>query len=219
MFYHQHPPELKSYFIMGTKALADEIANWPEAKKYSEKIAKLSDHIYQIAEDAIKVSEDELNVINHGDCHLNNMLFKYDDNGKPIDHIFVDFQMCVYTTPALDLLYFLNTSPSLDVIENKRNTLLNEYLDTLSATMKQLNYKTELPTMEELKAILKRRASYGMVISFTILPLMLCSKSESKDLDEIMGTGTFISPGLQSESYKKLMIKRLPLYDEWGLLG
>ena len=57
--------------------------------RYSEKIAKLSDHVYQIAEDAIKTSEDELNVINHGDCHLNNMLFKYDNDGKPIDQIFV----------------------------------------------------------------------------------------------------------------------------------
>ncbi|KYN14134.1 PREDICTED: uncharacterized protein LOC108766096 [Trachymyrmex cornetzi] len=219
IFCHQHPAELQAFFIMGTKALADEIANWPEVKKYSEKIAKLSDHVYKIAEDAVKPSEDELNVINHGDCHLNNMLFKYDSDGKPIDHIFVDFQMCVYTTPALDLHYFLNTSPSIDVVENERNTLLNAYLGTLSATMKQLNCKTQPPTMEELQAILKRSASYGMIASFTILPLMLCSKSESKDLDDIMGTGTFINPGLQSESYKKLMIKRIPLYDEWGLLG
>ncbi|XP_018370662.1 PREDICTED: uncharacterized protein LOC108766094 isoform X2 [Trachymyrmex cornetzi] len=219
LFYHRYPPELQAFFIMGIKALADEIANWPEVKKYSEKIAKLSDHVYKIAEDAVKSSEDELNVINHGDCHLNNMLFKYDNDGKPIDQIFVDFQMCVYTTPALDLHYFLNTSPSIDVMENERNTLLSEYLGTLSATMKQLNCKTQPPTMEELKAILKRSANYGMIASFTILPLMLCSKSESKDLDEIMGTGTFINPGLQSESYKELMIKRIPLYDEWGLLG
>ncbi|EGI70193.1 hypothetical protein G5I_00951 [Acromyrmex echinatior] len=219
MFYHQHPPELQAFFVMGTKALADEIANWPEVKKYSEKIAKLSDHIYQIAEDAVKTSKDDFKVINHGDCHLNNMLFKYDNDGKPIDQIFVDFQMCIYTTPAVDLNYFLNTSPSMDVVENERNTLLNEYLGILSATMKQLNCKTQPPTMEELKAILKRSASYGMIISFTILPLMLCSKSESKDLDEIISTGTFINPGLQSESYKKLMIKKIPLYDEWGLLG
>jgi len=33
MFYNQHSPEMKSFFNMGSKALADEIANWPEAKK------------------------------------------------------------------------------------------------------------------------------------------------------------------------------------------
>jgi len=33
MFCHQHPPELRVFFIMAIKALADEIANWPEVKK------------------------------------------------------------------------------------------------------------------------------------------------------------------------------------------
>ncbi|XP_011706031.1 PREDICTED: uncharacterized protein LOC105461227, partial [Wasmannia auropunctata] len=156
-------PELLDFLIMSTKSLADEIANWPEVKKYSEKIAKLTDHIYQIGADATKLSEDEFNVINHGDCHLNNMLFKYDNDGNPTDHIFVDFQLSVYTSPAIDLLYFLDTGPSLDVIENKKDILLSEYLGTLSVTMRQLNCKTQPPTMEELKATLRQRAGYGMI--------------------------------------------------------
>ncbi|XP_039313572.1 uncharacterized protein LOC105198287 [Solenopsis invicta] len=218
MFSDKHPPEMRGFFIMSVKTLADEIANWPEVKKYSEKIAKLTDHIYQIGIDATEPSEDEFNVINHGDFWVNNMLFKYDNDGKPTDHIFVDFQLCVYTSPAIDLLYFLNTSPSPDIVENKKDILLNEYLGTLSAIMKQLNCKTQPPTMEELKATIKRRASYGMISSFTVLPIMLCCKDEAKDLDEIMSTGTFVNPGFKSETFKKIMIKRIPMYDEWGLL-
>ena len=57
--------------------------------RYSEKIAKLADHIFQIGLNASQLCEDEFNVINHGDCHVNNMLFKYDNNGKPTDQIFV----------------------------------------------------------------------------------------------------------------------------------
>ncbi|XP_012064009.1 PREDICTED: uncharacterized protein LOC105627334, partial [Atta cephalotes] len=214
----QHPAEMKDIFIKSTKALADEIMNWPEVKKYQKKIAKLSDHIYQIGMNAFKVCENEFNVINHGDCHVNNMLFRYDNNGKPIDQIFVDFQLCVYASPTIDLLYFLNSSISFDVIENKRDILLNEYLGTLSMTMKQLNCKTQPPTMKELKAVLKRKASYGMMTSFTTLQFMLCHKTEAKDLDEMLGTGTYVNPGLKSENYKKILIRRLPLYDEWGLL-
>lgn len=130
----------------------------------------------------------------------------------------MDFQVCIYTSPAIDLLYFLSTSPSPEVIENKKSILLNEYLSTLSVTMNQLNCKTQPPTIEELQVALKRRASFGMIASFTVLPLVLCSKNEVKDLDEIMSNGTFINPGLKGESYKKLMMKRLPLYDKWGLL-
>ncbi|TGZ55948.1 Uncharacterized protein DBV15_08011 [Temnothorax longispinosus] len=218
IFNDQHPLELQNFFVMSLKALADEVANWPGMKKYSEKIAKLTDHIYKIGIDASKLCEDEFNVINHGDFWVNNMLFKYDNDGKPVQHICVDFQNCVYTSPAIDLQYFLSTSPSPDVIENKRDVLLNEYLGVLSATMKQLGCKTQPPTMEELKTTLKRRASYGMIASFLVLPIVLCCKTEVKDLDEMMNSDTFSSPGLKSESYIKLMMKRIPMYDEWGLL-
>ncbi|XP_018376529.1 PREDICTED: uncharacterized protein LOC108769818 [Trachymyrmex cornetzi] len=171
--------------------------------------------MYQIGIDATKLCKDEFNVINHGDFHVNNMLFRYDNDGKPIDHIFVDFQLCVYTIPVHDLIYFLNTSPSLDIMENKKIIPLNEYLDTLSVTMKQLNCKTQTPTMEELKVTTKRKASYEMIVFFVILPLLLCSKAKAKDLDELSSDG---NPGVKSENFIKLMIKRLPLYDEWGLL-
>ena len=130
----------------------------------------------------------------------------------------VDFQLCTYASAALDLIYLLNSSISFDVIEHKTDILLNEYLHILSTTMKQLNCKTQPPTMKELKASIKRRASYGMLTSFIVLPLMLCCKSEAKDLDEVLGSSTYINPGLKNEIFKKILIKRLPLYDEWGLL-
>ncbi|XP_018404984.1 PREDICTED: uncharacterized protein LOC108781509 [Cyphomyrmex costatus] len=216
IFSNQYPLEQRDVFIDSTIVLADEVAKWPGMKKYSEKIAKLADHMYQIGFDASKLCEDEFNVINHGDCHVNNMLFKYDNNGKPIDHIFVDFQICVYGSPVIDLLYFLNSSLSPDVIENKRHILLNEYVDTLSATMKQLNCKTHPLNIEELKATLKRRASFGMITSFVILPFMLCDKAEAVDLDEMFSNGTYTNPGLKNKSFKKMLTKRLPLYNEWA---
>ena len=126
--------------------------------------------------------------------------------------------MCVYASPALDVLFFLNTCPSLDVMENKKNILLNEYFSTLLATMKELNCKTPPPTMEELKAIMKRKADYGMIIFFVVLPFMLCSKNEAKDLDEVLCNNTFVNPGFKNETFKEILIKRLPLYDEWGWL-
>jgi len=31
--FDHHSPEIETFLVMSTKALADEIANWPEAKK------------------------------------------------------------------------------------------------------------------------------------------------------------------------------------------
>lgn len=72
--------------------------------------------------------------------------------------------------------------------------------------------------MEELKAALKQRSSYGMISSFTVLPVVLCCKTLAKDFDEIMANNDFTNPGIKSEMFKNVMLKRLPLYDEWGLL-
>ena len=71
--------------------------------RYSDKIAKLSDHIYQIGIDATKLCKEEFNVITHGDFHVNNMLFRYNNDGKPIDHIFVS--IIIYITLKI---YFFN---------------------------------------------------------------------------------------------------------------
>lgn len=217
VYCHEQPPSVANFFIACTKGFVDEIANWPELKGYAEKIAKITDRIYDIAIEAAKPSEDQFNVINHGDYWVNNMLFKY-DNDKPVDHIFVDFQQCSYTTPAMDILYFLETSPSPEVIENQRDLLLNEYHSTLTVTMKQLNCKTQPPTRDELEDILKQKAVLGMIASFTILPLVLCSKSNVQDFNDFMADGVCKNPGLKGESFKKLMITRVPLYEQWGLL-
>lgn len=131
----------------------------------------------------------------------------------------VDFQICKYLSPAIDLQYFLNTSPEPDVFENYKNVLLDEYCNTLASTMKQLNCKTQPPTIEELKASFKQKAAYGMIAAFTVLPLMLIEKDDVKDLDEIMGKdGSFENPAYKNEAYRKAIAKRIPLYDEWGLL-
>ncbi|KMQ82301.1 hypothetical protein RF55_23463 [Lasius niger] len=87
--------------------------------------------------------------------------------------------------------------------------------------MKQLDCKTQPPTKEELNASMKRRAAYEMIASFTVLPIILIDKNEVKDFDEInkeMNKDDYTNPGHKNETYKKIMMKRVPMYDEWGLL-
>ena len=55
----------------------------------SDKILKLADVIYQKACDVTVCNENECSVLNHGDFWINNMLFKYNEQNRPIEHIFV----------------------------------------------------------------------------------------------------------------------------------
>ncbi|XP_043498951.1 uncharacterized protein LOC122522182 [Polistes fuscatus] len=219
IYYNGHPPELTSFFSLGVKSLAAQVKNWPNFEKYAEKIDKISDKLYFETCKVIKQRDDEFNVINHGDFWVNNMMFRYNEERKPIDHIFVDFQLCVYGSPALDLQYFLSTSPNNEVYENDRETLIKEYYSTLCNMMKQLDCKTSPPSMEKLQKRINDYEIVAMISSFAILPLVLIDRNEAKDINEIMGTdGGYDDSAYKTDIYRKVICKRIPYYDQLGLL-
>ncbi|XP_012278798.1 uncharacterized protein LOC105698804 [Orussus abietinus] len=212
-------PQLAAFFSRGTKALGEEVANWPElGPRYSEKILKLADVAYERGVKAAECREGEFNVITHGDFWVNNMLFRHDDKGRPIDHIFVDFQMCAYTTPVVDLQYFLYTGPTQELFEEKAK-LLEEYHKMLCSTMARLGCKTAPPTFETLKKTMEDREDYGMIAVFTVLPILLVDKDKAQSLDELMNNKEeYNNSGYKCSIYRKVMTKLLPYYEAKGML-
>ncbi|XP_043490138.1 uncharacterized protein LOC122516416 [Polistes fuscatus] len=219
IYYCEQSSEITQFFTYGTKSLAEEVKKWPNFEKYGEKIDKISDKIYHETSKLIKYRDDEFNVINHGDFWVNNMMFRYNDEGKPIDHIFVDFQMCVYGSPAFDLLYFLSTSTNNEVYDNYKDRLIDEYYNTLCKTMKQLDCKTPPPSMKELRKSIKEREIIEMISSFTVLPYVIVDKNEVRGFNEIItADGGYNGFAHKNDLYRKKVSKRIPHYDQLGLL-
>nr|XP_046488249.1 uncharacterized protein LOC124221887 isoform X1 [Neodiprion pinetum]XP_046488250.1 uncharacterized protein LOC124221887 isoform X1 [Neodiprion pinetum] len=220
LFYKDHPLWLTSFFNLGTKCLATEIAKWPEINpRISEKMHKLSEVAFKKGCKAARCQKDDFNVLNHGDCWTNNMMFRYDDQGKPNLHIFVDFQLCVYGSPAVDILHFLATSPSNDVRKDHRKLLLHEYHDTLTITMAKFKCEVKPPSFNRLREVLKERAFLEALISFTILPITISDQTTVKPLNELIEpNGEYENPSYQGNRFRKLMTTYLPLYDKMGLL-
>lgn len=64
--------------------------------------------------------------VSHGDMWVNNTMIKF-QRGLPVHNKLIDFQICDYTSPAMDLLFFLFTSVQLSVLQDDLDGLLEFY--------------------------------------------------------------------------------------------
>lgn len=97
--------------------------------------------------------------------------------------------------------------------------LHDEYLRSLTEMMERLGCETSPPSMSQLQKALKERAFYVVIASLMILPIIMTDKKEVKTVDELMAMENSIDiAGMRSPIYRKIMTKRLPKFDEMGLL-
>lgn len=134
----------------------------PGLEKLVEKFTNIEDTFYdRICATSVR-DDNEFNVILHGDLWSNNIMFKYDDvTGDVEDTVLVDFQICYYGPPALDVTYCLYTSSHNDVAELDWEMLVQHYYDELRATLTKLNYSKKVPSLMEFNAQMIMRGMFG----------------------------------------------------------
>uniref|UniRef100_W8C416 CHK kinase-like domain-containing protein n=1 Tax=Ceratitis capitata TaxID=7213 RepID=W8C416_CERCA len=172
------------------KSLAINAENWPGFEKIAQKLHYLHANFKPIcAHMADRRDNDRIIVMNHGDMWTTNFMFAYDDSRqpeKPTRSIFVDFQLNFYGSPGCDLNFLLNTSIRLNLIEDRREDLINAYYKSFSETLEFLHYD-KIPTLEDLKFELRARELYGLFALFGFLPIvtMPTEWSEEKVADSM----------------------------------
>lgn len=72
-------------------------------------------------------------VISYGDSWQNNVMFKYDGNGKPIEARFLDFQAVRHSSPVVDLAFFIFCCTTKELRDVHYDEFLQVYHDTLTA--------------------------------------------------------------------------------------
>lgn len=108
----------------------------------------------------MKAQKDEFNVLNHGDLWLNNIMFRSDEGGLITTTKFVDFQMGVFASPAIDLLYFIMLSIESNIIVTKFDHIIDYYHQHLSQSLKTLGH-SEIPSLKQLQIDILKKSFYG----------------------------------------------------------
>ncbi|CAH0763135.1 unnamed protein product [Bemisia tabaci] len=130
--------------------LADLCANCEEPSKWLDKYALTSEPL-----------REPLSVINHGDFHINNMMFKYQDDGKPSEVAFFDLAVIRNATPAVDLSVMFLFGVDPDIIRKCWSNVLHVYHDALSS---QMGDHREKPSFETVELDLRKKGIFAYYI-------------------------------------------------------
>jgi len=117
-----------------------------------------------------------LSVLCHGDFNRNNLLFRYDDGGRPVDALAYDMATIRYGSPALDLSFFLYMNTDRRMRDDHWDALLDAYCLALATAAGDV----PVPDRGRLDVEMREHAFYGLAHAAFFLRIML---EEQKPID------------------------------------
>lgn len=150
--------------------LASYVKTWPGYEDLGERIdrfcPKMADKMFKLLEhDFTKY----FRVLNHGDFHLRNLMFKKNAQGEPSEVIFLDFQMPNYNVPAFDFIGLLTTMGDAEV-RKRENEVVKHYHRELIASLERFGFRGETPTVVDIKITLLRLSEQHVFYTLILAP-------------------------------------------------
>ncbi|XP_052758048.1 uncharacterized protein LOC113510319 [Galleria mellonella] len=144
-----------------------KLVNDVEAK---EKLSVIKPKILDILRAYTKPGK--YNVLCHGDCWINNMLFKH-RRDKSTRVCFIDFQAVRYASPVTDIIYFLYLCTNSRFRSEHFVKLKSEYYDTLKSTLTlyELDVNSLYP-IEDFEKEINDAMQYGLIIAMVELKVV-----------------------------------------------
>ena len=148
--------------------------NFPEDERYLSKLKISGENICEKMMEIVRPKEEDepFNVITHGDLWVSNLMFHYEEeSGKPDQMKMLDFQVCRYASPALDVSYILLSSTDRNTRELYQASLLQSYHRSLCDFLIELGSDPEkIFPFAALENQLKKYARFGLWLTLFNLP-------------------------------------------------
>lgn len=178
--------ENNDFFCSGITEAIKLVKTIEGFEEYVPKLEKISKTLIRRCNNAYKKCQGGiLNILNHGDFHSKNMMFKYNENGKVEDVMLIDFQISVWGSMAIDLIYasymLTDMKTRIDHMDEMRYNFFNKFIETL----KKIGYDGKLPEYTDLQIEFINMNYIELFIIVTFLPFIhaVTNKSDAFDLD------------------------------------
>ncbi|XP_055539001.1 uncharacterized protein LOC129726398 [Wyeomyia smithii] len=155
--------------------------------KVKELMKKLEDKVTKHYVDCVTVDDsDPYAVIGHGDCWINNMMYMYEEESPvPVDIRLIDWQLCRYVSPILDLSYFIFICTDAKLRAQHYNQLLDIYYSSLCDYLERLggDAKRQFPR-EAYEAQWKKYGRFGLIMGMLVVPMICTAAEDLPDMDK-----------------------------------
>lgn len=156
------PEGFTNVYTTHLEIVIEIISKWPEFTVYAEKLRRQRNDLMERGNLAYDVNPNHFNTLVHDDLWNTNLMIKSGD--KPFENIMlIDFQFSFWSSPTVDLHYFLNSSVNDDLRPQHFDEFVRFYYEQLVKLLQQLNYKKHIPTWTEFYEQYKDRMFFGIL--------------------------------------------------------
>lgn len=148
-------PMMKDIEDNGFRNFVELLSSHEEFGIYLEKIKGLKEEMRETCKNLSLAYQNnngqgDIFVLNHGDFHLKNLMFKFNSADEMEDIIMVDYQGSCYAPSTLDLVYsqFMMLSPELRL---RRHEFSQYYFTEFIRILEKINCPGKLPKYSEFQ--------------------------------------------------------------------
>ncbi|EDW66722.1 uncharacterized protein [Drosophila virilis] len=217
---------IKEGFQMKEVSYKKAMATWgmKDAEKYIKNYPT-TEQYWAMCVSTLETDPQDFNTLTHGDFWSSNLMCNYLPDGNIDQLILVDFQICKWGSPALDLLFFITLSAANDIRLKEFDHFICIYWERLIECLKLLKYKKPLPKLRDLQASLykKNNSFYAFFALTNHLPLIVFPTDKDSNIHSLMAEteeGENLRLRLTSNPiYANIMKDLYPFYYNRGLFN
>ncbi|XP_058974181.1 uncharacterized protein LOC131800648 [Musca domestica] len=199
-------PMMKDMMSYGMKHFLDVLESRDEFAIYVDKVKVIFNELEEACKDLFNAyktngNKGDIFVLNHGDFHMRNMMFKLNSEESVEDVMMVDYQISCYAPSCIDLIYsqFMLMSPELRM---RRHSLIRFYFTEFLRILKKLDFEGKLPKYSQFQQSTLKYRHFVMYCMGVLLPLVLGFLAKpAEELKEIDTTKLPENPDMNAYLY------------------